>query len=239
MEAPSIRRSRTLLLTAATVTADLGSRRDRTGRTHEFRARPVDAPEVASPRGRSASRTFPASHWQRRRGFPGAARRARVAAAGLGVLEDLQESTRALHRRHRCVVLQLAEPRVGSGVWQYTAFRQHPLERLQRTGHAAMMTVYGPRSRTEQMIAGVTCLHARVRGTAPDGEPSARAIPSFSSGCMRPPASDLSRRITPTYGRSHWSSAIGSSRRVCRRQSSTAPAPYRNRSQHSKPCSLE
>ena len=53
MEAPSIRRSRTLLLTAATVTADLGSRRDRTGRTHEFRARPVDAPEVASPRGRS------------------------------------------------------------------------------------------------------------------------------------------------------------------------------------------
>jgi len=137
------------------------------------------------------------------------------------------------------VVLQLAEPRVGSGVWQYTTFRQHPLERLQRTGHAAMMTVYGPRSRTEQMIAGVTRLHARVRGTAPDGEPSARAIPSFSSGCMRPPASDLSRRITPTYGRSHWSSAIGSSRRVCRRQSSTAPAPYRNRSQHSKLCSLE
>jgi len=67
------------------------------------------------------------------------------------------------------VVLQLAEPRVGSGVWQYTTFRQHPLERLQRTGHAAMMTVYGPRSRTERMIAGVTRLHARVRGTAPDG----------------------------------------------------------------------
>lgn len=67
------------------------------------------------------------------------------------------------------VVLQLAEPRVGSGVWQYTTFRQRPLERLQRTGHAAMMTVYGPRSRTEQMIAGVTRMHARVRGIAPDG----------------------------------------------------------------------
>ena len=67
------------------------------------------------------------------------------------------------------VVLQLAEPRVGSGVWQYTAFRQRPLDRLQRTGHAAMMTVYGPRSRAEQMIAGVTRLHARVRGIASDG----------------------------------------------------------------------
>lgn len=67
------------------------------------------------------------------------------------------------------VVLQLAEPRVGSGVWRYTAFRQRPLERLQRTGHAAMMTVYGPRSRAEQMIAAVTRMHERVRGIASDG----------------------------------------------------------------------
>jgi uncharacterized protein (DUF2236 family) len=32
-----------------------------------------------------------------------------------------------------------------------------------------MMTVYGPRSRTEQMIAAVNLLHARVRGIASDG----------------------------------------------------------------------
>jgi uncharacterized protein (DUF2236 family) len=32
-----------------------------------------------------------------------------------------------------------------------------------------MMTVYGPRSRTEQMIAAVTRLHARVCGIASDG----------------------------------------------------------------------
>jgi len=67
------------------------------------------------------------------------------------------------------VVLQLAEPRVGSGVWRYSAFRQRPLERLQRTAHAAMMTVYGPRSRTEQLIAAVSRLHSRVRGIASDG----------------------------------------------------------------------
>jgi len=67
------------------------------------------------------------------------------------------------------VLLQLAEPRVGSGVWQHTSFRERPIERLQRTGQAAMLTVYGPRSRAEAMIAGVNRLHARVRGTTADG----------------------------------------------------------------------
>src|SRR5215218_293045 len=67
------------------------------------------------------------------------------------------------------VLLQLAEPRVGSGVWQYTSFRQRPMERLRRTAHAAMLTVYGPRSRAESMIAGVNRMHSRVRGTAHDG----------------------------------------------------------------------
>jgi len=67
------------------------------------------------------------------------------------------------------VLLQLAEPRVGSGVWQYTSFRQRPMERLRRTGHAAMLTVYGPRSQAESMIAGVNRMHSRVRGTARDG----------------------------------------------------------------------
>src|SRR5262245_15409762 len=47
------------------------------------------------------------------------------------------------------VALELAEPRVCSGVWQNTSFREQPLERLRRTGYAAMMTVYGPRSRAE------------------------------------------------------------------------------------------
>lgn len=67
------------------------------------------------------------------------------------------------------VVLELAEPRVRSGVWQYTSFRERPLERLRRTGYAAMMSVYGPRSRAESMIAGVARMHALVRGAASDG----------------------------------------------------------------------
>jgi uncharacterized protein (DUF2236 family) len=69
------------------------------------------------------------------------------------------------------VLLQLAEPRVGSGVWQYTSFRERPMDRLRRTAHAAMLTVYGPRSRAEALIAGVNGMHSRVRGTARDGRP--------------------------------------------------------------------
>ena len=69
------------------------------------------------------------------------------------------------------VLLELAEPRVRSGVWQYTSFRKRPLDRLRRTGHAAVLTVYGPRSRAESMIAGVARMHARVRGVTPDGRP--------------------------------------------------------------------
>jgi len=69
------------------------------------------------------------------------------------------------------VVLQLAEPRVGSGVWQYTSFQRRPMDRLRRTAHAAMLSVYGPRSGAEAMIAGVNRMHARIRGTARDGRP--------------------------------------------------------------------
>jgi uncharacterized protein (DUF2236 family) len=67
------------------------------------------------------------------------------------------------------VVLELAEPRVRAGVWQYTSFRERPLDRLRRTGYAAMMSVYGPRSRAESMIAGVARMHSLGRGVASDG----------------------------------------------------------------------
>jgi len=67
------------------------------------------------------------------------------------------------------VVLELAEPRVRAGVWQHTRFREEPLARMGRTGYAAMMTVYGPRSRAEALIAGVNRRHAGVTGAVPGG----------------------------------------------------------------------
>ena len=68
------------------------------------------------------------------------------------------------------VILELAEPRVRSGVWDHSSFRTDPLDRLRRTGLAAMVTVYGARSEAEKMIAGVRRVHDRVSGTTPSGE---------------------------------------------------------------------
>jgi uncharacterized protein (DUF2236 family) len=68
------------------------------------------------------------------------------------------------------VLLELAEPRVRSGVWDHTSFRIDPLPRMKRTGLAAMVTVYGPRGAAEKMIAGVGRMHERVRGRTPGGE---------------------------------------------------------------------
>jgi len=67
------------------------------------------------------------------------------------------------------VILELAEPRVRTGVWEHSSFRSDPLTRLKRTGLAAMVTVYGARSVAEAMIAGVGRQHARIGGVTPAG----------------------------------------------------------------------
>lgn len=67
------------------------------------------------------------------------------------------------------VILELAEPRVRAGVWGHSSFRTDPVERLQRTGLAAMITVYGARSAAERMIAGVRRAHEAVEGVTPEG----------------------------------------------------------------------
>ncbi|ALK99700.2 histidine kinase [Massilia sp. WG5] len=67
------------------------------------------------------------------------------------------------------VLLELAEPSVRSGVWDHSSFRRDPGLRLRRTGFAAMMTVYGPRSAAERLIARVVRLHEQVEGRTPDG----------------------------------------------------------------------
>lgn len=69
------------------------------------------------------------------------------------------------------VLLELAEPRVRTGVWEHTTFREFPLLRLQRTGYAAMMTAFGARSRTEAMVRAVNAGHARIAGRTPAGTP--------------------------------------------------------------------
>jgi uncharacterized protein (DUF2236 family) len=68
------------------------------------------------------------------------------------------------------VIMELAEPRVRTGLWEHTTFRVDPVGRLRRTGLAAMVTIYGARSTAEAMIARVRRMHDLVAGTTPTGE---------------------------------------------------------------------
>lgn len=77
------------------------------------------------------------------------------------------------------VLLELAEPRVRTGVWDHTSFRTDPVRRLKRTGLAAMMTIYGPRSEAEAMIARVRRIHDRVEGVTPCGMPYSASDPDL------------------------------------------------------------
>jgi uncharacterized protein (DUF2236 family) len=68
------------------------------------------------------------------------------------------------------VLLEFADPRIRSGVWDHSTYKADPIGRSQRTGVAAMVGVYGPQSAARRVIAGVTNMHARVSGATPGGE---------------------------------------------------------------------
>lgn len=67
------------------------------------------------------------------------------------------------------VILELAEPRVRTGVWEHSIFAKDPLTRMRRTGEATMITTYGPREAALARIAMVNRMHERVAGTTPEG----------------------------------------------------------------------
>lgn len=77
------------------------------------------------------------------------------------------------------VILELAEPRVRSGVWDHSSFRTDPLARMQRTGEAALITTYGPTKAAEARIAMVTRMHSRVGGFTPEGQAYAALEPEL------------------------------------------------------------
>lgn len=68
------------------------------------------------------------------------------------------------------VILELAEPRVRTGVWEHSTFRTDPLGRMQRTGEATLITTYGPTKAAEARVAMVTRMHERVGGVTPEGQ---------------------------------------------------------------------
>jgi uncharacterized protein (DUF2236 family) len=69
------------------------------------------------------------------------------------------------------VLLELAEPRVRSGVWGHSIFPTDPLLRMQRTGMMTFVTIYAPADTARRLIAAVGRMHDRVAGETPDGTP--------------------------------------------------------------------
>lgn len=67
------------------------------------------------------------------------------------------------------VLLEFADARIRSGVWDHSIYKVDPVGRSKRTGVAAMAGVYGPASAARRLIGGVTRMHSRVSGTTPDG----------------------------------------------------------------------
>lgn len=67
------------------------------------------------------------------------------------------------------VLMEFADPRIRSGVWDHSIYPVDPIGRSQRTGHAAMIGVFGPADAARRLIAGVGRMHAKVAGTTPGG----------------------------------------------------------------------
>jgi uncharacterized protein (DUF2236 family) len=68
------------------------------------------------------------------------------------------------------VLLEFADARIRSGVWDHSIYKVDPIGRSKRTGIAATVGVYGPQSAARRVIQGVTNMHARVEGRTPAGE---------------------------------------------------------------------
>ena len=67
------------------------------------------------------------------------------------------------------VLMEFADPRIRSGVWDHSTYRFDPIGRSQRTGHAAMIGVFGPQDAARRVISGVNRMHTKVGGETPGG----------------------------------------------------------------------
>ncbi len=68
------------------------------------------------------------------------------------------------------VLLEFADARIRSGVWDHSVFKVDPIGRSMRTGLAGALGIYGPQSAARRVIQGVTNMHAKVEGKTPKGE---------------------------------------------------------------------
>ncbi len=68
------------------------------------------------------------------------------------------------------VLLEFAEPRIRSGVWDHSTYKTDPIGRSRRTGLVAMLACYGSASAAKEVIGKVNRMHGKVKGETPVGE---------------------------------------------------------------------
>lgn len=68
------------------------------------------------------------------------------------------------------VLLEFADPRIRSGVWDHSIYKRDPIGRSRRTGMAALVGCYGARSQADAVIRRVNKMHAKVSGETPNGQ---------------------------------------------------------------------
>lgn len=68
------------------------------------------------------------------------------------------------------VLLEFADARIRSGVWDHSTYKADPIGRSKRTGTVALLACYGPASTARQVIGAVNRLHGKVKGETPTGE---------------------------------------------------------------------
>lgn len=69
------------------------------------------------------------------------------------------------------LLTQMLHPAAVAGVWDHSNFRRDMNGRLRRTAEFIALTTYGSRAQAREAAARVRRIHARVRGTLPDGTP--------------------------------------------------------------------
>ncbi len=71
----------------------------------------------------------------------------------------------------RGLLTQVSHPLAMAGVHDHSAFREDPLERLQRTSAYVTTSTFGSTAEAIAVAGRVRAVHPRVVGTAPDGRP--------------------------------------------------------------------
>lgn len=68
------------------------------------------------------------------------------------------------------VLLEFADPRIRSGVWDHSTYKADPIGRSRRTGLVAMLACYGPASVAKDVIGKINRMHGQVKGETPADE---------------------------------------------------------------------